>query len=219
MKLFFTLLVGTAVYASADENGHCTYYQEGVQNVYWRGPLVHSAYSLDAWGYGTLASPAEAYRFARGEPPDLAGVGPVVLERPLDFMSVTDHAEWFDLLYICTDPEWSDDPYCNTMTEKNSPATGQLVFGKYVLPTITKTIPEPTPICQADEAHCTAVQSSQWQRVQIQTNQANDPCEFTTMVGFGWSATPDYSYNHQNIIFANSNVTERAIDYMHFPSP
>jgi len=46
------LLVGTAVYASADENGHCTYYQEGVQNVYWRGPLVHSAYSLDAWGYG-----------------------------------------------------------------------------------------------------------------------------------------------------------------------
>jgi hypothetical protein len=218
-KLFFASLTSIAACAWADEEKHCSYFEEGVKNVYWGDLHVHSAYSLDAWGYGTLATPAEAYRFARGEPLVLTGVGPVVLERPLDFMSVTDHAEWFDLLYICTDPEWSDDPYCDTMTEKNTPEAGSEVFAKYVLPTITKASPQPTPICKADEAHCTESRASQWQRIQHQTNQANKPCKFTSMVGFEWSATPDYSHNHRNVIFANANVTKDAIDYMHFPSP
>ncbi len=218
-KLFFASLTSIAACAWAEEEKHCSYFEEGVKNVYWGDLHVHSAYSLDAWGYGTLATPAEAYRFARGEPLVLTGVGPVVLERPLDFMSVTDHAEWFDLLYICTDPEWSDDPYCDTMTEKNTPEAGSEVFAKYVLPTITKASPQPTPICKADEAHCTESRASQWQRIQHQTNQANKPCKFTSMVGFEWSATPDYSHNHRNVIFANANVTKDAIDYMHFPSP
>ena len=82
---------------------------------------VHTGYSLDAWGYGTHATPADAYAFAKGAPIVLPDGTRVALDRPLDFMAVTDHAEWFNLLYMCTDPQWRSADYCKTMTEKNKP--------------------------------------------------------------------------------------------------
>ncbi len=210
------LVSGSAV---GSETENCSYYQAGNKNVYWGDLHVHSAYSLDAWGYGTMRTPAEAYAFARGEPAKLADSMPVQLDRPLDFMSVTDHAEWFDLLYICTDPEWSEEPYCNVMTENNSAETGGKVFAEYVLPTITKAEPVPTALCAKDPEYCKTAQQRQWERIQHQTNQANDPCNFTSFVGFEWSATPDYSHNHRNVIFANDKVSNEAIDYMRFETP
>jgi len=199
--LFFIIFTSGPAIGSETEN--CPYYEEETKNVYWGDLHVHSAYSLDAWGYGTMRTPAEAYAFARGTPIKLAGSIPVQLDRPLDFMSVTDHAEWFDLLYICTDPEWSDEPYCNIMTENNNALEGRKVFVEYVLPTITEAVPAPTPLCAKNAEHCKTAQQLQWQRIQHQTNQANDPCRFTSFIGFEWSATPDYSHNHRNVIFAN----------------
>jgi len=201
------------------EEGRCAGYDPGKKQVYWGDLHVHTAYSLDAWGYGTIKTPADAYRFARGGELSLTDELSVKLDRPLDFMAVTDHAEWFDLLYICTDPEWSDDPYCDIMTEKAGRSTGPEVFAEYVLPTITKASPQPTPICAKDAEHCENSRMSQWDRIQQQTNEANAPCHFTALNGYEWSATPDYSHNHRNIIFRDENVTPGAIDYMHFPNP
>ena len=215
----FILAMLIPLQALASDNQHCPQYQSDLKQVYWGDLHVHSAYSLDAWGYGTAATPAEAYAFARGGRLKLTDTLNAQLERPLDFMAVTDHAEWFNLLYICTDPEWSSDPYCNIMTEQNTREDGGEVFAEYVLPTITKAQPEPTPICTGNPVHCDKTMKSQWQRIQSQTNSANDPCQFTTFVGFEWSATPDFSHNHRNVIFRNEIVPEQAIDYMNFPSP
>ena len=53
---------------------------------------VHTVYSFDAYAMGTLATPYDAYRFAKGEPiPHAAGFD-LQLEAPLDFYAVTDHA-------------------------------------------------------------------------------------------------------------------------------
>ena len=88
---------------------HCPDYRAGVKNLYWGDLHVHTAYSLDAYGYGTVASPADAYRFAKGAPLELPDGRSMQLARPLDFTAVTDHAEWFDLLYICTHPLFDED--------------------------------------------------------------------------------------------------------------
>ena len=201
------------------EQGECAYHQPGVKNVYWGDLHVHSGYSLDAWGYGTSATPADAYAFAQGEPMLLPNGTMAALDRPLDFMAVTDHAEWFDLLYICSDPRWSDASYCNTMTEKNDPINGREVFTEYVIPTITKAKPEPTSLCESDNEGCASAKAHQWGRIQAQTHQANAPCTFTTFAAFEWSATPDFSHNHRNIIFANEHVTPDALDYLTYPTP
>ena len=194
-------------------------YVKEQKQVYWGDLHVHSAYSLDAWGYGTINTPAEAYAFAKGGTLNVAEETAVRLDRPLDFMAVTDHAEWFDLLYICTDPGWSDDPYCNIMTDKAGRLTGSAVFTEYVIPTITQANPEPTEICLKDQAACDTARQSQWRRIQEQTNAANSPCEFTALHGYEWSATPDYSHNHRNIIFRSNAVTQDPIDYLRYPNP
>ncbi|MFT7651572.1 MAG: hypothetical protein ACI9ON_001805 [Limisphaerales bacterium] len=201
------------------DDGHCPYHQSDAKQVYWGDLHVHTGYSLDAWGYGTSATPADAYAFAKGKPIDLADGRSVALDRPLDFMAVTDHAEWFNLLYVCTDPQWSESSYCNTMTEKNNPAEGSQVFGEYVIPTITKASPAPTPLCAEDKKGCRQAMDHQWGRIQQQTHEANDPCSFTSFAAFEWSATPEFSHNHRNVIFANENVTPRALDYLTYSTP
>lgn len=191
----------------------------GQKQVYWGDLHVHSGYSLDAWGFGTTSSPRQAYEFAKGAALELPTGKTVKLHRPLDFMAVTDHAEWFNLMYACTDPLASEHPYCDVLTEKNNPLEGLDVFRNYVIPTITKAEPVPTLLCQEQPELCKSAFQSQWQRIQDQTNAANAPCTFTSFVAYEWSATPDFSHNHRNLIFANENTTADAIDYMRFPSP
>ena len=65
---------------------------------------------------------------------------------------------------------------------------------------------------------CDEAAARRWQRVQKQAHAAYQPCEFTSFVGFEWSATPAYSHNHRNVIFANENVTDKAIDAIRYPA-
>ncbi len=212
-----TLIYSFTPSVQSSDNIHCAYHQPGVKNVYWGDLHTHSAYSLDAWGFGTIASPAEAYGFARGKKIALPDGSLAKLDRPLDFAAVTDHAEWFDLLYICSEPTNSNNPHCSTLTTKNNPETGIEVFREYVVPTVTGVTPEQTLLCQENPAQCNSAVLSQWQRIQQQTRDANRPCDFTAFVAFEWSASPAASHGHRNIIFANNNVTTEAIDYIRYP--
>ncbi len=211
------LITTFSSFSQSSDNIHCAYHQPDIKNVYWGDLHTHSAYSLDAWGFGTIASPREAYQFARGKEIALPDGTRARLDRPLDFAAVTDHAEWFDLLYICTEPTRSDNPFCSTLTTKNNPETGLQVFREYVVPTVTGATPKQTLLCQQNPAQCDKAILTQWQRIQQQANDANAPCDFTSFVAFEWSASPAASHNHRNIIFANNNVTQEAIDYIRYP--
>src|SRR5690606_1493193 len=72
---------------------------------------VHTTISLDANTQGTRLRPADAYRFAMGEeggiqPHDSEGnpMRTVKLRSPLDFVAVSDHAEFLGTVHGCTDP-------------------------------------------------------------------------------------------------------------------
>ena len=52
---------------------------------------MHTAFSLDAFMFGTRATPDEAYEFAKGKPLEHPLGKTYQLKRPLDFMAVTDH--------------------------------------------------------------------------------------------------------------------------------
>ena len=203
---------------SSSTVGTCDYYKAGEKHLYWGDLHVHTAYSLDAYAFGTLKTPAEAFAFARGQAMTLQDGSVAQLERPLDFAAVTDHAEWFDLMHICTDPQNFDDPYCERLRTDSSTENGSSLFVDYVIPTITLESPQATPVCIANPAKCSAATKSQWQRVQDQANAANEPCQFTAQIGYEWSYTKSFSHSHRNIIFANDKVTKDAIDYIRNPT-
>ncbi|MEP1142419.1 MAG: DUF3604 domain-containing protein [Henriciella sp.] len=187
------------------------------RNLFWGDLHVHTAYSLDAYGYGTIADPDDAHRFAKGDPLEIDGES-IQLREPLDFVAITDHAEWLDLLYLCTDPEQLDDLYCQNLRAQSGRTTGRQVFVDYVIPTITKEEPQANPLCVDQPELCERAWLDNWQRVQDSANQHNAPCEFTTFVGFEWSATPRFSHTHRNVIFASDTVSKEAIDYVRYPT-
>ena len=63
-------------------------------NLYWGDTHLHTSYSVDANAMGNVSlPPADAYRFARGEAVRATTGMVAKLNRPLDFLVVSDHAE------------------------------------------------------------------------------------------------------------------------------
>jgi len=63
------------------------------QNVYWGDTHLHTSFSADAGLFGNRLGLDEASRFARGEEVTSSMGVPAKLQRPLDFLVVSDHAE------------------------------------------------------------------------------------------------------------------------------
>src|SRR5262249_15586071 len=97
------------------------------KNVYFGDLHTHTSYSFDAYDFGTRSDPSLAYAFAKGQNIDIAptadpGVGqsrgPTITinfsAKKLDFLAVTDHAEFLGSQEGCTDPKsgFYDNPYC-----------------------------------------------------------------------------------------------------------
>ena len=68
------------------------------RNAYFGDLHVHTALSFDAAGFGTTATPADAYRYAQGEAILHPSGFEVQLAQPLDFYAVTDHAQMLGLI-------------------------------------------------------------------------------------------------------------------------
>jgi hypothetical protein len=67
--------------------------EPGERQVYFGDLHLHTSFSLDAAASKTDTTPDDAYRFAKGEP--VSYLGRVHRRRaPLDFLAVTDHAEY-----------------------------------------------------------------------------------------------------------------------------
>ena len=188
------------------------------KELLWGDLHVHTSYSLDASVFGTLATPADAYRFAKGAPLTRTDGSRVQLERPLDFVAVTEHAEWLDFTSICDSPNANELADCQNLLTKRSPQNGSALFGEYVVTSITGPKPKPLSLCADNPALCEANATSRWQSIQEQTEAAYEPCKFTTLHGYEWSHTPNFRHAHRNVIFRSSSVTKDAIDYIRFPT-
>ncbi len=63
-----------------------------LRKAYFGDLHVHTANSFDAFTIGTLATPHDAYRYAKGEAISHPAGFDMQMSRPLDFYAVTDHA-------------------------------------------------------------------------------------------------------------------------------
>ena len=186
-------------------------------SVYWGDLHVHTQVSFDAYAFGSTATPADAYRFAKGESLTLANGQVATIDRPLDFAAVTDHAATFDVLYLCTDPLYTDNDYCRTLRQARDARDGRTLFNDFLLPIVGATNPQPAAVCAEDNIACPAAMINQWQRMQTAANEANKPCEFTALIGYEWTASPGGLHWHRNVIFRSESVPDEPFDYVRFP--
>ena len=84
---------GEALAASQDGAATVTAAVDGDRQVYFGDLHLHTSYSLDAAAAQTETTPDDAYRYAKGEVVTYLG-RPVQRNAPLDFLAVTDHAEY-----------------------------------------------------------------------------------------------------------------------------
>ncbi|MCX4240035.1 DUF3604 domain-containing protein [Paraliomyxa miuraensis] len=196
-----------------------------LRQLYWGDLHVHTGYSFDAWLHDVRTDPDQAYRFAKGEaiglpPLDARGqpTQTVQLDRPLDFVAVTDHSEFLAEVQACTTPGTT--AYDSTLcTDYRANQNGALVnFG------LQLGQPSPTrfaPICEDGGVDCTALVEEVWQRTidAAQTHHdSTSACTFTAFVGYEWSGMQALSNLHRNVIFRNDSVPAIPLSYYEAPS-
>ena len=209
---------------TAGELPRCAAYADERQ-LFWGDLHVHTSLSFDAYPYDVRLEPRDAYAFARGEavklPPlgaDGEGTVSVQLERPLDFVAVTDHSEFLGEVALCTTEGSSvyDSGECEhyrTQRERGFQAMG-----------VQLAVEEPgriEEICGDGEA-CTEQATDTWSQVQLAAHEAydsTDACELTTFVGYEWTGATDNTNLHRNVIFRNEHVPDLPVSYYDEPTP
>ncbi len=194
--------------------------RDPLRRPYFGDTHIHTGRSQDASTQGTRTTPAQALAFARGaelgiQPFDSEGraLRTLQLERPLDFAVVTDHAEQIGEVHIC-------------QTE-GAPGHGSLVCMMYrsfprvaffVMNAAYSMGGERWGFCGDDDEHCFEAAGIVWKDNQAAAEGAYDrtaACEFTSFVGYEWTASADAGKNlHRNVIFRNEHVPSLPVSVM-----
>lgn len=174
----------------------------------------HTNMSFDAGLIGTHLDVDAAYRSARGEKVMSNTGQPFQLIRPLDFLVITDHAEFIGLAPMIREghpallaDEWGKWAY----QRFNSSLEGQQeVFADLIR---LGTVEGRNPI-DSD-----AVARSIWVDFVEKAEQYNHPGTFTAMTGFEWTSTPMGDNMHRVVIFADgSDKTSHTLPFSMFDS-
>ncbi len=186
---------------------------------------VHTSFSFDAAANSIGTTPVDAHRFAQGEaipfwPLDDAGkpAGSRSIDRPLDFLAVTDHGEFLGERALCRTP---DSPrygseFCQQY--RSDQRLGMRMLGTVITTETPARIPQ---LCGDDGALCREWAEEPWQRIVEAAEAAYDrssACTFTSFVGYEYTGTPGTSNLHRNVIFRNGSVPSRPVSYIDAPA-
>ncbi|MCG3171456.1 MAG: hypothetical protein CALGDGBN_03077 [Pseudomonadales bacterium] len=185
------------------------------QRVYWGDTHLHTSLSLDANLFGAAAlTPADAYRFARGETITASHGMAARIGRPLDFLVVADHAEYLGVMRLVR----AGDP----AILRNETARGwreALLGGQRdsmgrMMIQIGESYATGKPLVDIPEGH-----PSPWRESAQVADAANRPGEFTALIGYEWSSAPDGNNLHRVVVFRDgAERTSQVAPYSSFDS-
>ncbi|MBO6557906.1 MAG: DUF3604 domain-containing protein [Pseudomonadales bacterium] len=187
------------------------------RTAYYGDLHVHTEYSFDAYAFGTLATPYDAYRFATGEPIKNAAGFDMQLSRPMDFYAVTDHAMFLGVAKAAaeTDTEFSKNEFSQPYHELNSPENSGSDWLSILkrLQTFADFLPRAVTGVNSgelDRQEVLGVVRTAWTDTVDAAEQFYRPGEFTTFVGYEYtSSAADMGNLHRNVIFEGASLLPR----------
>ena len=178
------------------------------RNAYFGDLHVHTSWSFDAFIFNVRTSPDDAYNFAKGQPIPHVGGRPIQMKRPLDFMAVTDHAEYMGIMMQMKDPE-NPLSKLDIAQKINSPDRdiSLKAFGQIGMSMATSWPYK--ELLQKD------IIKSTWKRIVEAGDRHYEPGKFTTFPAYEWTSNPSVVFNvpqyaqnmHRNVIFKGGKVS------------
>ena len=171
---------------------------------------LHSRASADAFSMGnTTLTADEAYRFASGAEVHSSNDMPVRLRRPLDFLAVTDHAEFMGVLNAFSE---------NNETLLDSPL-GQRwssLSAEGFIAAFVEALTNPDPV--RDDVP-EALEYDIWGELVDSAERHNVPGAFTTFAAYEWTAARDGNNLHRCVIYRDGpERTKSMLPYSSFTS-
>jgi hypothetical protein len=176
-----------------------------LKQAYFGETHVHTSFSLDAFIGGARITPDGAYRFAKGQDVTVNGQKHNI-GRPLDFVAVSDHAEFIGEMYSAqvTGAKGYDNPMLAELRGLKDVEEQRAWFMKYVISNMRGANPGHPPFYAGPETT-----KSAWNDVIIKAARDHyQPGRFTTLAGFEWTASRDAGNMHRNVLFRDLNVPE-----------
>jgi hypothetical protein len=180
---------------------------------------VHTTYSFDAYIFGTLATPDDAYEFAKGKSIKHPAGFEVSLDRPLDFYGVTDHGTFLGHVEEAATPgtPYYEAPSSAPVNDINSPENLNIstiprrtqAFGGFLANTVAAFRERKLDIRYAD-----SVSRRAWADTVAAAQRHNDPGNFTTFIAYEYTAsTEDMGNLHRNVVFKGNGNRIPSVPY------
>jgi hypothetical protein len=156
--------------------------------VYWGDTHLHSSFSADANIIGnTDLPPSKAYAFAKGQVVEVSPGVSAQLDRPLDFLVVSDHSAYLGALKVNRERDMMK-------------VVGQLAQDFFTaimnMANLTEDAKDDTALIREDT----------WQQSIQMAEQANDPGTFSAIAGFEWTSMPGGDNLHRVVMFRDGKA-------------
>lgn len=187
---------------------------------------IHTRYSFDAFAFGTIATPSDAYRYAKGEAIKHPNGFDMQLKAPLDFYGVTDHAMFLGAVPAAADTrtEFSElelaEPFHNLNRAENLNVESARDRGQRFstfIPSVIAGVLDGT----VEREMLNDIAREAWADTIAAAQIHNDPGNFTTFVAYEYTSSTDERGNlHRNVIFrSDDQLPEMPFSRFHSQNP
>ena len=164
----------------------------------WGDLHVHSNLSFDAYSFGNhTLSPDEAFSFARGKNVLSSGGLRARLKHPLDFLMVSDHAEYMGVMRELVKGNQSllNASFAQRWRQYLDDEDMGAIVGEFS-GSIERTLEHTNKIPERFEADV-------WAEVNAAAEKHNKPGEFTAFIGYEWTSMISGRNLHRNVILGD----------------
>ena len=197
---------GAASEAQSGDGSDTIELAEFPDRPYWGDTHLHTDVSVDAFGFGVRLGPEDALKFARGEEVVATTGMKARLDRPLDFLVISDHSDAMGAtrrLYdaprmMVRDPtlrRWRD--MMHESPEQSTRAVAEL---------ITAAANDEIPEALRDPERQAQATSDLWARHLGLLDRYNEPGKFTAFAGFEWTLMPGGNNLHRVVMFRDGSA-------------